>query len=65
MAQLRYRYEETRSDLSHVRDRTTTLRGFYGFNWQRQQISSGMIMRSGRSSTIQVRIEPAIGPSVG
>ena len=43
MAQLRYRYEETRSDLSHVRDRTTTLRGFYGFNWQRQQISSGMI----------------------
>ena len=43
MAQLRYRYEETRSDLSHVRDRTTTLRGFYGFNWQGQQISSGLI----------------------
>jgi hypothetical protein len=43
MAQLRYRYEETRSDLSHVRDRTTTLRGFYGWNWQGQQISSGII----------------------
>jgi hypothetical protein len=42
-AQLRYRYEETRSDLSHVRDRTTTLRGFYGVNWQGQQISSGLI----------------------
>lgn len=43
IAQLRYRYEETRSDLSHVRDRTTTLRGFYGWNWQGQQISSGII----------------------